>query len=120
MKTLVDIAGAEDVLAKVIIEVYHLSEDEIKKACELCIKAGAEFVKTGTGWTPTGATLEVISLITSFVGDAIKVKASGGVRGLDTFIEMYKMGVARFGINVNASMEIIRECAALPNGVVTV
>jgi deoxyribose-phosphate aldolase len=59
-------------------------------------------------------------LITSFVGDAIKVKASGGVRGLDTFIEMYKMGVSRFGINVNASMNIIQACKELPGGVVTV
>ncbi len=115
IKTIVEIAGEMPV--KVILEVYHLTDDEIKKACELCINAGAEFVKTGTGWTPTGATLEVISLITSFVGDAIKVKASGGIRDLDTFIKMYKMGVARFGINVNASMKIIQECAELPGGV---
>jgi deoxyribose-phosphate aldolase len=116
IKTIVE--TAEDVLIKVILEVYHLTEDEIKKACELCINAGAEFVKTGTGWTPTGATLEVISLITSFVGDAIKVKASGGIRDLETFIKMYKMGVARFGINVHASMQIIHECAELPDGVI--
>ena len=75
-------------------------------------------MKTGTGWTPDGTTLELVSLITSFVGDAIKVKASGGIRSLETFIQMYKMGVARFGINVNASMEIIRACAARPDGVV--
>ncbi len=111
VKAIVEIASAKNVLLKVIIEAYHLTDDETKKACELCINAGAEFVKTGTGWTPTGTTLEVISLITSFVGNAIKVKASGGIRDLDTFIKMYKMGVARFGINVHASMKIIHECA---------
>ncbi len=116
IKTIVE--TAKEIPVKVILEVYHLTDDEIKKACELCINGGAEFVKTGTGWTPTGATLEIISLITSFVGDAIKVKASGGVRGLDTFLKMYKMGVARFGINVNASIQILEECAKLPGGVV--
>jgi deoxyribose-phosphate aldolase len=105
---LVDCAG--DVPVKVILEVYHLTDDEIKRACELCIRAGAAFVKTGTGWTPTGATLDNISLITSFVGDAIKVKASGGIRDLETFRTMYDLGVARFGINVNASLDIIRAC----------
>ena len=111
---------ARDIPVKVILEVHYLSGDEIKKACELCINAGAKFVKTGTGWAPTGATLEVISQIISFVGDAIKVKASGGIRDLDTFLKMYKMGVARFGINLNASIHIIHECAALPGGVLTV
>ncbi|MCP4399512.1 MAG: deoxyribose-phosphate aldolase [bacterium] len=120
VKAIADIARAKNVPLKVIIEVHHLSDDDIKKACELCINAGAAFVKTGTGWTPTGATLEVISLITSFVGDAIKVKASGGIRDLDTFLNMYKMGVARFGINVNASMRIIQECAQRPEGVAIV
>ncbi|MBD3307781.1 deoxyribose-phosphate aldolase, partial [candidate division KSB3 bacterium] len=112
IRAIVETAGTMPV--KVILEVYHLTDDEIKQACELCINAGAAFVKTGTGWTPSGATLDVVSLITSFVGDAIKVKASGGVRGLEMFTTMYNLGVARFGINVNASIEILRECAALP------
>jgi deoxyribose-phosphate aldolase len=116
LTSLVETAGAVPV--KVIIEVYHLTTDDIKKACELCINAGAEFVKTGTGWTPIGTTLEVIALITSVVGDAIKVKAAGGIRDLDTFLNMYKMGVVRFGINVNASLKILRECAELPGGVI--
>lgn len=116
IETFVEIAN--DIPVKVILEVYHLTDDEIKQACELCIKAGAKFVKTGTGWTPTGATLDVIALITSFVGNAIQVKASGGIRDLDTFIKMYKMGVARFGINVKASIKIIQACAELPGGVI--
>jgi len=59
-------------------------------------------------------------LITSFVGNAIKVKAAGGVRDIETLVKMYKMGVVRFGINVNASMKIIEECKKLPGRVVRV
>ena len=118
IKAIVQIAG--DVEVKVILEVHCLSDDEIKKACELCIKAGAAFIKTSTGWMPTGATLETVSLISNFVGNAIKIKASGGIRDLDTLAQMVAMGVARFGINVQASMDLISACAQLPGGVLKV
>lgn len=118
IKAIVQIAG--DVEVKVILEVHCLSDDEIKKACELCIKAGAAFVKTSTGWMPTGATLETVSLISNFVGNAIKIKASGGIRNLDTLAKMVAMGVARFGINVQASIDLISACAQLPGGVLKV
>jgi len=115
IKAIVQIAG--DVEVKVILEVHCLTDDEIKKACELCIKAGAAFVKTSTGWMPTGATLETVSLISNFVGNAIKIKAAGGIRDLNTLAKMYAMGVVRFGINVQASMDLISACAQLPGGV---
>ena len=118
IKAIVQIAG--DVEVKVILEVHCLSDDEIKKACELCIKAGAAFVKTSTGWMPTGATLETVSLISNFVGNAIKIKAAGGIRDLDTLAKMVALGVARFGINVQASMDLISACAQLPGGVLRV
>ena len=105
---------------KVILEVHCLTDDEIIKACELAINAGAAFVKTSTGWLPGGATLETVSLISNFVGDAIKIKASGGIRDLDTLAKMYAMGVARFGINVQAAMDLIAACVALPGGVLKV
>ena len=114
------VAAAGAVPLKVILEVAYLDYDQIRKACELCIKAGAAFVKTATGWAPSGATLEVVRLITEFVGTAIKVKAAGSIRSLDTLVRMYRMGVARFGINLNSSMEIVRAVAALPGGVVEV
>jgi len=117
IRAIVDVAGREGVLVKVILETHFLTHKEIKKACELCINANAEFVKTSTGWAPTGATIEVVSLITKFVGNSIKVKAAGNIRNLDTLVKMYKMGVVRFGINVDASMEIIKECTDLPGGV---
>jgi deoxyribose-phosphate aldolase len=103
---------------KVILEVGYLSESEIKKACEICIESGATFVKTSTGWASSGATLENIKLITGFVKGAIKVKAAGNIRNLDTVIKMRGMGVERFGINLNAAAEIVRECAGRPNGAV--
>jgi len=118
IKAIVQIAG--DVEVKVILEVHCLSDDEIKKACELCIKAGAAFVKTATGWMPTGATLETVSLISNFVGNAIKIKAAGGIRDLNTLAKMLALGVARFGINVQASMDLIAACAQLPGGVLKV
>jgi len=118
IRVIVQAAGSIPV--KVILEVCYLTPDEIKRACELCIRAGAAFIKTSTGWAPCGATLEAVSLITSFVGDAIQVKAAGGIRDLDTLLQMHRMGVSRFGINLQASLEIIRAVAALPGGVVEV
>jgi deoxyribose-phosphate aldolase len=111
---------AAEVPVKVILEVHYLSRDQLKKACEVCINAGAAFVKTATGWAASGATLDVVQFITSFVGAAIKVKAAGSIRNLETLVKMYRMGVSRFGINLNSSMEIVRSVAALAGGVVEV
>jgi deoxyribose-phosphate aldolase len=114
------VAAAGPVPVKVIIEAPYLSEDEIKKACEMCIAGGAAFVKTSTGWVPNGSSLEMIRLITSFVGGAIKVKAAGAVRDLETVARMLGMGVARFGINMNSAMDLVRQVSALPGGVLEV
>jgi len=107
IKALADTAG--DMTLKVIIETYYLTEEEIRKACELCIKGGADYVKTGSGWTRAGTTFETISLIVSFVGGAIKVKASGGIRDLDTLRKMHQIGVSRFGINMESVKKILLE-----------
>jgi deoxyribose-phosphate aldolase len=106
------VEAAGTVPVKVILEVHYLDADEIKRACELAINAKAAFVKTSTGWAASGATLEKVQLITSFVGGAIKVKAAGSIRDLDTVRKMLQMGVSRFGINLDASIEILKECAA--------
>ncbi len=118
IRAVVDTAG--DVPVKVILEVHYLSRDQLKKACEVCINGGAAFVKTATGWAASGATLDVVQFITSFVGTAIKVKAAGSIRNLETLVKMYRMGVSRFGINLNSSMDIVRSVGALPGGVVEV
>ncbi len=117
-----DIRGVVDTAAglpvKVIIECHYLNDDQIRRAAEVCVRGGATFVKTGTGWTPTGATLENITLIKSVVGDQAKIKASGGVRDLDTLVEMYRCGARRFGLGLGRETVILDQVNALPNGVV--
>jgi deoxyribose-phosphate aldolase len=110
------VEAAEELPVKVILEVHHLTSDQMKRACELAIAARAAFVKTSTGWAPTGATLENVRLITSFVGSAIKVKAAGSIRNLETVVAMLKMGVVRFGVNLDSSIDILRECGTRPGG----
>lgn len=84
-------------IVKVIFETGLLNETEKIKACELSIQAGANFVKTSTGFGPGGATIEDISLMRRMVGPTIGVKASGGVRDYDTAIAMIKAGANRIG-----------------------
>ncbi len=107
IRAVVDAAG--DIEVKVILETSYLTDEEIKKACELSIKGGAAYVKTSTGWTLEGTTMRIVFLITSFVKDAIKVKAAGGIRDLDTLLKMYEMGVSRFGVNLNSGIKIVDE-----------
>jgi deoxyribose-phosphate aldolase len=98
---------SDDKPVKVILECYYLNDDQIRRGCDLAIKAGAAFVKTGTGWTPTGATLENVTLIKNHVGDAIQIKASGGIREVDTLLEMYRRGACRFGISLEYASSIL-------------
>ena len=110
IKGVVEVAGSVPV--KVILECHYLSDDEIRRGCELCVEAGAAFVKTSTGWAPTGATRENVALIKSCVGDAIGVKAAGGIRELDTLMEMYRLGARRFGLGLRSAVQILKQCAA--------
>lgn len=111
IKAVVDIAGGLQV--KVILEVAYLTDDEIKKGCELSINGGAKFVKTGTGWADKPITINHIKLIKSFVGNSIKIKAAGGIRDLDTLIKMKNLGVSRFGIGLKSAQKIFEEYIAL-------
>lgn len=99
---------------KAIIECHYLNEVQMRTACDLCVEAGAAFVKTGTGWAPTGATLENIRIIKSQVGDRARIKASGGVRDVDTIVEMYRRGATRFGIGLRSAVSILEQCRSLP------
>ena len=102
---------------KVIIEIMSLTPEETKQACDICLRTGATFVKTGTGWANRGTTLEDVRLVKSFVGDRIKIKASGGIRDLKMLVEMYKAGARRFGVNLRSGIQIVEECMALELGV---
>ena len=99
----------EDVLTKVIIEINSLDDDEMKKACELVIESGADFVKTGTGWVPGDANVERIRRMKSFCGDKIKIKAAGGIRTTQEFLELVGIGIERFGINTKSAIEIVEQ-----------
>ncbi|MDR1052693.1 MAG: deoxyribose-phosphate aldolase [Planctomycetaceae bacterium] len=100
IKAVKDAVGEKTV--KVIIECHYLDNDLMKYAAEAVIGGGAEWVKTGTGWTPTGATLENIDFLKKFVGNRAKVKAAGGVRDLETIRKMIELGAERFGVGGSA------------------
>lgn len=82
---------------KVIIETCYLSKEQKVKACELAMKAGADFVKTSTGFGSGGATIEDVKLMKSIVGEELKVKASGGIRDTQTAKKYIEAGADRIG-----------------------
>lgn len=90
-------AAKGQALTKVIIETSLLTDEEKEMACKLAVKAGADFVKTSTGFSTGGATAEDIALMRKVVGPAIGVKASGGVRSLADAQSMIKAGASRIG-----------------------
>jgi deoxyribose-phosphate aldolase len=98
---------------KVIIEIMYITREEVQQACDICLNTRANFVKTGTGWATRGTTLEELRIVKSFVGDRIKIYASGGIRDLDKLVEMYKAGARRFGVNLASGVRIVEECLAL-------
>ena len=91
-------------LTKVIIETCLLTDEEKVRACELAVKAGADFVKTSTGFSTGGATVEDIALMRKTVGPTIGVKASGGVRNLGDAKEMIEAGATRIGASSGVSI----------------
>lgn len=102
------VEAADGVPVKAIIEICYLTDDEIKKASELCVEAGVTYVKTGTGWGPKPTTVETIKLIKSTIGDSALIKAAGGVRDLDTVIKMIDAGCNRFGLGVRTAETILK------------
>ncbi|PLW78749.1 deoxyribose-phosphate aldolase [Cohaesibacter celericrescens] len=103
-----DIAAVKDacgpVTLKVIIETCLLSDEEKKIACQLSKDAGADFVKTSTGFMSGGATAHDIALMRAVVGPEMGVKASGGVRSRDNALEMIKAGASRLGASASISI----------------
>lgn len=92
---------------KVIIECCLLTDEEKVKACELSEKAGADFVKTSTGFSKGGATVEDVALMRKTVGDRLGVKAAGGIRDGKTAVAMIEAGASRLGCS--AGIKIIEE-----------
>lgn len=95
-----------DNILKVIIETCLLTEEEIIKACELAVEAGADFVKTSTGFSTGGAKAKDIALMRKTVGPDIGVKASGGIHTKEEALEMIEAGASRIG--ASKSIEICK------------
>lgn len=100
-------AANNQALVKVIIETSLLTNDEKIKACELAMNAGANFVKTSTGFSTGGATVEDIKLMKSVVKDELGIKASGGVRDYETAKNMIDAGATRIG--ASAGIKIVQD-----------
>lgn len=96
IKQVVD-AVQSKAIVKVILETGFLSDEQIVLACKLSEEAGAHFVKTSTGFGPGGATVEHVQLMRQSVSPSVQVKASGGVRDLDTALRMIQAGATRLG-----------------------
>ncbi len=92
---------------KIIVETAYLTEEEKKKAVEIVINSGAEFIKTSTGFAPQGVTIEDVKLFKKLSKSKIKVKAAGGIKDLDTAIKMIEAGADRIG--TSSSVNIMRE-----------
>ncbi|MBQ3612080.1 MAG: deoxyribose-phosphate aldolase [Firmicutes bacterium] len=102
-----DVATSGNASLKVIIETCLLTDEEIVKACELAVAAGADFVKTSTGFSTGGATAEAVSLMRNTVGNKAKIKASGGIRTLADAKKFIELGADRLGCS--AGVQIMKE-----------
>jgi deoxyribose-phosphate aldolase len=89
---------------KVILEISELSKNEIVKACVICIDANADFVKTSTGFSKSGATLTAVKIMKKTVRDQLKIKASGGIRDKETALKYIDVGVSRIGASAGVAM----------------
>ncbi|WP_439132706.1 deoxyribose-phosphate aldolase [Polaribacter sp.] len=89
---------------KVIFENCYLTKTQIKKACKLAVNAGADFVKTSTGFGTDGATLQDVTLMKQTVKDKAKIKAAGGIRDITTAKKYIEMGVSRLGTSSGVSL----------------
>lgn len=101
-------AGRQDVLVKVILENCYLTDELKQIACRLAEEAGADFVKTSTGFGTGGATLEDLQLMRKTVSEKVQVKAAGGVRDLEMAVKVREAGCTRFGATRTES--IMEEC----------
>jgi len=100
----VDVAHADGALVKVILENAYLTDEQKVRACHLVEAAGADYVKTSTGFAPTGATVADLKLMRQSVSPQVGVKAAHGIRTLDALLEVMEIGVTRVGATQTAAM----------------
>lgn len=98
------VSHAEGCPVKIILETCFLTDDEIRHAAERCARGRAAYVKTSTGFGPAGATVEAVKLMRETVGDALGVKASGGIRDRATAEAMLAAGASRLGTSQSVAI----------------
>jgi len=96
--------NSNSVTLKVIIESGELTLEQIKKACELCVKAGVDFVKTSTGYASKGAEIDKVRFMRSILPDHVKIKASGGIRTIQDIENFINAGADRVGTSSNPAV----------------
>ncbi len=101
---LAEAAHARNALLKVILETCYLSDEQKRIACRLSEQAGADFVKTSTGYGSAGATVADVKLMRAAVSDGVRVKASGGIRTLDMVLACRQAGASRCGVSATAKI----------------
>jgi len=104
IKAVIDVAHARNIIVKVIQESAYLTFEQVAKACELSYEAGADFVKTSTGFAPSSATPEIIEVMVKTVGGKMGVKASGGIRTWEQAVGYLEQGATRLGIGSTAAV----------------
>ncbi|HOA42628.1 MAG TPA: deoxyribose-phosphate aldolase [Bacillota bacterium] len=104
IRAVVQAAAKGSAIVKVILETCLLTDDEVIKACQLAQNAGAAFVKTSTGFSTGGATAHHVKLMKDTVGDALQVKASGGIRDKSKALEMIEAGADRIGASASVAI----------------
>jgi deoxyribose-phosphate aldolase len=97
IRAIVDVAHQAGAIVKVIFENAYLTDDEKVRACRASVAAGADFVKTSTGFAPSGATHDDLRLMRANTPPNVQVKAAGGVRTLDGLLDVMELGVTRIG-----------------------
>lgn len=98
------VAAADGRVVKSILEVAYLDDEQIAASSRIAEQAGVDFVKTSTGFAPTGATLHALEIMRANVGPSVQVKASHGVKSLDTVLDMINVGVTRFGMSATTAV----------------
>lgn len=97
LKQLAGLAHGQNALLKVIIETAYLDSFDLYTACEICAEAGADFVKTSTGFAPAGADVETVRKMRSILPPNVRIKASGGIKTYDQAIALIEAGAERIG-----------------------
>lgn len=108
------VQAAHPVKAKVIVETHYMNEEQLRTLSDIAVDCGMAWVKTATGWTPTGATRENVAIIADQLKGRIGIKASGGIRDLELIKDLYALGVRRFGLSISTTKKVLEQLEENP------